>query len=136
MSCGIRQRCAHPSKSTSLSLTFGSDACSPRPPPLLPFPTSRETVARVTVIDLLSSTWIPATTPIGEDDGSIKLAFLNVAGGRSILDDSADAKGRLRRTVSEIAGILDDRGSLAIAMESTVSFNYKHIKGARGATDW
>ncbi|CAB1120660.1 unnamed protein product [Ectocarpus sp. CCAP 1310/34] len=84
-------------------------------------------VAQVQIVDPLSSVWNVSTNPLLEDDGSIMLAFLNVAGDRSILDDSADGKVRLVRALTEIAGTLDDRGSLAIAMESTVSFNYKHM---------
>lgn len=89
-------------------------------------------MAQVQLVDPLSSVWNVSTNALAEDDGSIKLAFLNVAGDRSVLDDSDDAKARLLRAVTEIAGTLDDRGSLVIAMESTVSFNYKHMKGMGG----
>lgn len=100
----------------------------------LPILTSRKKVAQVQIVDPLSSVWNVSTNPLLEDDGSIMLAFLNVAGDRSILDDSADGKVRLVRALTEIAGTLDDRGSLAIAMESTVSFNYKHMAGTIKST--
>ena len=89
-------------------------------------------MAQVQAVDPLSPAWNVSTNPLAEDDGSIKLAFLNVASDTSVLDDSADARARLVCAVTEIAGTLVDRGSLAIAMESTVSFNYKHIKGTGG----
>lgn len=89
-------------------------------------------MAQVQAVDPLSSAWNVSANPLAEDDGSIMLAFLNVAGDRSVLDDSADSRSRLVRAVTEIAGTLNERGSLAIAMESTVSFNIKHITGEGG----
>lgn len=86
-------------------------------------------MVHVQAVDPLSSAWNVSTNPLAEDDGSIKLAFLNVASDTDVLNDSVTDRARLVCAVTEIAGTLDDRGSLVIAMESTVSFNYKHIQG-------
>lgn len=83
-------------------------------------------------VDPLSSGWNIATDPLKAEDASIMLAFLNVAGDPSILVDAADSRTRLSRVLTEIAGALDARGSLAIPMESTVSFNFHHIEGEKG----
>eukprot|EP00752_Nemacystus_decipiens_P003967 g3633.t1 len=89
----------------------------------------KKNVVRVQLVDPLSSTWNVIDNPVDSEDGSIMLAFLNVAGDHAVLDDTTESRGRLLRAVTEIAGKLDDRGTLAVAMESTASFNIRHIKG-------
>lgn len=88
------------------------------------------------VVNPLSPTWNVSANPLGEDDCSIKLAFLNVASDPQVLHDSADSRGRLQLALTQIAATLHERGTLAIPLESTV-FNMKLItgKGREGGVD-
>ncbi|CAM9317799.1 unnamed protein product [Scytosiphon promiscuus] len=59
-------------------------------------------------------------------DGSTKLIFVNVAVHPEILTSEA----KLKRVLLELASVLGPEGTLAMAMETSVSFNFAEIEGA------
>lgn len=86
-------------------------------------------MVQVQHVDPLSSAWNAAVDPLKAGDSSIRLAFLNIAADPSILVDATESKTRLLRVVTQVAGALDKHGTLAIAMESTTSFDFSYIEG-------
>ncbi len=94
---------------------------------LLPSNMIRKNVAHVQQLDPLGSAWNVSVKPLAADDGSIMLAIINVASDPSVL--LAEKTDCLARVLTEVAGALHERGSLAIPMESVVSFNTTHIEG-------
>ena len=86
----------------------------------------RLAVSEVQQVDVLSPTWSVATDGLKVDDESLMLIFLNIARDPSVVLPSSGE--RLLTIASQFASALHPHGSLAIAMDSTASFDMNHIK--------
>lgn len=83
---------------------------------------------KVQTVNVLSPTWDVNKDSLPSDE-SIKLAFVNFALDPSILASESEATRRLTRVFTEVAGSLHADGTLVMAMESMVSFDFNYIKG-------
>lgn len=88
-------------------------------------------MAAVQTIDPIRQGWNASTNPLQAESDSVMLAILNIAGDVSILSNSPGPKERLRNVLSELAGVLHPRGTLAIPMESSTSFDFAYLEGER-----